>query len=395
MRLRDLLERETDPRPLALVRIVVGLSAIALAVFVERGGLNRLAVDDVFHAQAVSWLPQLSPGLVDVVLVLWIAFAIALTIGLFARVAAVGLAVVAATTMALDLQAFSNHVALMIAMSALLALGNPSAAWSIDARRRPRITSIPYWPTFLIKFQVSTVYGYAALSKINGSFLGAEVLASRWEPGLGGLVDPLHPLLVAIAVSTVLVEGFLAVALWSERYRRIALPLGLALHVVIPLTLGAVLIPFSTLMLGAYVLFPEWRPGSRVVVWDPRSGFAGGFIRVFRRLDWFGVHGVEARASSGSNGRSGAVPDRVDRATDPRRAHERSDGFDSVDEAIRLVGHRERSEGFDAVRMMLQQSPVTFLFAPVLGVRPFAGLGKRAYRSLARRGTHQTEPIRT
>ena len=28
----ELLERETDPRPLALVRIVVGLSALALAV---------------------------------------------------------------------------------------------------------------------------------------------------------------------------------------------------------------------------------------------------------------------------------------------------------------------------------------------------------------------------
>ena len=203
----------------------------ALAVFVERRALNKLAGEDIFHLPAASWLPAVTPTLVDVLLALWIGFGIALTVGLFARAAAAGVATVAVLAMAVDLQASSNHVTLLVALSVLLALGNPAAAWSIDARRKDRKPSIPYWPVFLIKFQISTAYGYFALAKINDSFLSAEVLASRWEPVLGGLTDTLHPILVAIAISTVLVEGFLAVGLWSERLRKIALPLGLGLHI--------------------------------------------------------------------------------------------------------------------------------------------------------------------
>jgi len=362
---KALLIRETDPRPLALVRIVVGLSGIALAVFVERRALNRLSSEDVLHLPAASWLPALTPTLVDVLLVLWIAFAIALTIGLYARIAAAGVAIVAAAAMTLDLQAFSNHVTLLVALSALLALGNPSAAWSIDARRKGGEMRIPYWPVFLIKVQISTVYAYAALSKINDSFLSAEVLASRWEPGLGGLTDTLQPVLIAIAIATVLAEGFLAVGLWNERLRRVALPLGLGLHVVIPATLGAPLIPFSTLMLGAYVLFPDWRHGSQCVVWDSGSPGIASFVRAFRRLDWFGVHEFEPSALA------------------------------QPEPPIRLNGPDRSAEGYDAVRIMLERSPVTFLVAPVLGSPLAAPLGKRAYQRLIRNGRCGAAPAPT
>ena len=365
MQMKALLERQTDARPLALVRIVVGLSAIALAVFVERSALNRLSGEDIFQAPAASWLPTLTPALVDVILVLWIAFAIALTIGLYARLAAAGVALVAAAAMTLDLQAFSNHVTLLVALSVLLALGNPAAAWSVDSRRRGSAASIAYWPVFLIKFQISTVYAYAALSKINDSFLSAEVLASRWEPGLGSLTETLQPVLIAIAISTVLAEGFLAVGLWNERLRRVALPLGLGLHVLIPATFGAPLIPFSALMVGAYVLFPDWQAGSQRVVWNSGSEGIASFVRAFRRLDWFGVHDFEPSALAPS------------------------------EPPIRLSGPDRSAEGYDAVRLMLERSPVTFLIAPILGSRVVAPLGRRAYQRVAGPGRRSTTPAPT
>jgi hypothetical protein len=291
---------------------------------------------------------------VEGILTLWIAFAIALAIGLFARPAAAGLAAVAAATIALDLQAFSNHVTLLIALSALLALGNPSAAWSVDARLGRARASIPYWPVFLVKFQISTVYAFASLTKINSSFLGAEVLASRWEPVVGEPGGAVHAILVAIAISTVCVEGFLAVALWSARWRRVALPLGLGLHVTIAATLGAVLVPFGTLMLGAYVLFPAWRPGSGRVAWDGRLEGVERLVALLRWLDWFGVYRYSATRS--------APP----RAPDARAALQVRDS----------AGTRE---GFDAVRAILERSPVTFLVAPLLGLRPLTSLGARLY----------------
>ena len=376
MRLTKLLERETDPRPLALVRIVVGLSALCLAVLVERDALQRLASGEVFLAPAFSWLPEPSAGLIDAILLLWIVFAVALTIGLFARPAAAGLAVVAAAAMALDFQAYSNHLALLVALSALLALGSPSAAWSLDARLGRSRAGIPYWPVFLIKLQIATMYGYAAVAKINGTFLGGEVFAARWRPRVTELVEPLgDPFLIAAAILTVLAEGFLAMALWNARLRPVALPLGVGLHLGIVVTIGFGGLPaFGALALGTYVLFPVWRPGSRVVVWDERSGFCGQFVRLFRRLDWFGVHAFV-------------------RSGDPRAAVV-GDTRAQVDDAIQVVGPDGRSRGFDAVREMLEQSPVTFLFAPVLRAWPLAPLGRRWYRSLASRGRYEIEPVR-
>jgi len=63
-----------------------------------------------------------------------------------------------------------------------------------------------------------------------------------------------------------------------------------------------------------------------------------------------------------------------------------------VDRAIALVWHDQRYEGFDAIRLMLDQPPVTFLFAPALALRPVAGLGRRIYRRLASREPPRKEP---
>lgn len=376
MRLAAVLEGETDPRPLAIVRIVVGLCALELAALFERRPLQRLGSGDVFEAPALSWAPEPSPALIDALLICWIAFAIALTVGLFARAAATGLAVAVAGAMALDLQMYSNHLTMLAVLSALLALGNPSAAWSLDARLRGARASIPSWPVSLIKFQVSTMYGYAALAKLNGAFLSGEVFASQWRPRLSELVEPLgDPFLVAVAVLTVVVEAFLAVALWSERLRPIAFPLGVVLHVGIVLTLGLGGLPaFGALVLSTYILFLEWQPASRVVIWDEGSAFCSRFVRIFRRLDWFDVHDFVRSNQSLAGWPNGLT----------RR---------QVDDAIRLEGPNERSSGFDAVRKMLEQSPVTFLFAPVLRMWPIGAAGRRAYRWLASRGEYQVEPI--
>ncbi|MGI9557731.1 MAG: HTTM domain-containing protein [Solirubrobacterales bacterium] len=358
MSVKALLTRQVDARPLALTRIVVGLSGIAFAVFVERRGLNRLAEEGIFTAPPTDFLPALTPGLVDVLIALWIAFGIALTLGLFARTSAAGVALVAGASIALDLQAFSNHVTLLIALSALLALGDPGAVWSLDARRRGTRSAVPYWPVFLLKFQVTTVYAYAALTKVNGSFLGAEVLASRWEPVVGSSpAGGVEAVLVGVAISTVLAEGFLAVGLWDERLRRIALPLGLGLHVAIPATLGVTLIPFSTMMLAVYVLFPDWLPGSRTVSWDAREAALSRFVGRYRRLDWFGIHSYVPGA------------DARDR--------------ESAKQALVVEAGGDRVEGYRAVCALLEQSPVTFLVAPILRAPGISRLGAARYRRMA------------
>ena len=123
---------------------------------------------------------------------------------------------------------------------------------------------------------------------------------------------------------------------------------------------------FGALVLGTYVLFVDWQPRSRVVTWSDESPFCSRFVRVFRRLDWFGVHEFV----------------RSDRLSAPRE----------VDDALRLDGPGERASGFVAIRMMLERSPVTFLFAPLLRLWPVAAAGRRAFRRLASHAEYQAEP---
>jgi predicted DCC family thiol-disulfide oxidoreductase YuxK len=345
-----------------VTRIGVGVAAGMIGLETWRI-LIKISAPDKLHVQAAAWLPELSHGLIWGLLALWTLFAVALTIGLLARPAAAGLTLLAALAMLLDEQAYSNHLALMAVLCALLALAQPAAAWSLDARRRDAVEATPYWPIFLIKFQVSTVYGFAALSKLNGDYLSGEVLDRTTR--LSGLGDPM--LLIASA-TTVLVELFISVALWSESLQRIAFPVGLCFHLLIIATIvpPLPLIPFALLVLSPYVLFLRAEPASRLVVWDSRCAFCNRWAAVLRRLDLLGIHRFVDSGATGALASTGVTAIQADRG-------------------IQRVAGEQRDEGYDAVRKVLEVSPLTFLAAPLLGLAPVARLGRRAYRQVARR----------
>jgi predicted DCC family thiol-disulfide oxidoreductase YuxK len=372
-RLSEAFGRPVDPRPLALTRIGIGVAAGMIGLETWRL-LTKVSAPDKLQVPAVAWLPDLSHELIWALFAVWTLLAVALTLGFRARLAAAGLALLAVLAMVLDEQVYSNHLALMAVLCALLALGQPATVWSLDARRRPAVATTPYWPVLLIKVQISTLYGFAALSKLNDVYLSGDVLERSTWGFMSALGDPT---LIAVAVGGIAVELFLSVGLWSERLQRFAFPLGLCFHVLILATFAEPLplIPFAILALSPYVLFLRAKPASRLVVWDDSCDFCARCVALLRRIDLLGVHRFVGSGDPSAFEGTGVTPLDAERA-------------------VQLVADGDRVEGYDAIRTALQVCPPTFLVAPVLGIPPIARLGRRAYRHVAARRACGVKPVR-
>ena len=165
-------------------------------------------------------------------------------------------------------------------MLLLLTIAESGARFSLDARWLSGRDLIPEWPILLLKIQISIVYFYAALVKVNPQYLSGAMLASFWPfnelAALPGGWSPAQ-ILPFLAVVSILTELFLAVALWVPRLRWLALAVGVGFHMVIIWTGGAQPgvpdIPFAIFALvtvAPYVLFFDFPPGR--VAADSYSG---------------------------------------------------------------------------------------------------------------------------
>jgi predicted DCC family thiol-disulfide oxidoreductase YuxK len=357
-------------RPLGVARIGLAVAAL-LELPNSAGTLLRLAEPSVIHAPYLDWTPRVSAPIAAAAIGLWLASALVFMVGWRTRVAGTVLTATLASVVLLDQQLYSNHLYLMVLAAGLLTLADSGAAISLDARRAGSRDWVPGWPVWLLCLQVTFVYGFAALAKLNPDFLSGSVVASYLRRD-GPLAVPdawrsLEPMLV-LSILAVLTEAFLAVRLWSRRWLPAAMVAGLGLHVFITgwLTPTASLLVFSVLILPLYLLFLDAAPESRVVVWDDGCGFCAGWVRWFRRLDWLHALRFVPRSQLAASG----VPVVEDAAA---RALQ-----------IVLPGGGVRG-GFAAVTRVMEVLPVSYLWAPLLRLPPIAGLGERIYRRVAAR----------
>ncbi|MDX2358724.1 HTTM domain-containing protein [Dietzia sp. PP-33] len=117
----------------------------------------------------------------------------------------------------------------------------------------------------LLKIQLTIVYAFAALTKINETYLsGSELYSSMVQAAAWQAVfrdDPSPEFLMIVSAASIMVEAFLAVGLWFTRTRSIALVVGLCFHagLVIAVTGGfdlfADLSIYGGLILALYLPF--------------------------------------------------------------------------------------------------------------------------------------------
>jgi hypothetical protein len=179
-----------------------------------------------------------------------------MALGIGGKCPAILVACVAAVVLLADQQTYSNHLVLLLLMATWLSMSRAHLAWRLPKGRAA--DWVPYWPAFLIKVLVTSLYAWTAVSKINQQYLTGEVLGTylhTWVPIAGALLP-------IAAVSSILAEAFLAIALWLNRLRKIAFLVGAGLHVgiVVFLESPAPLIGFGALMLAGYVIFGYGKP---------------------------------------------------------------------------------------------------------------------------------------
>ncbi|HSH81153.1 MAG TPA: HTTM domain-containing protein [Herpetosiphonaceae bacterium] len=266
------LTSSTDARPVAVVRIMLGLAAIIAAL--ETYKVLVLALHSAIVALPFwTWFPRLSPMSALLLTLLWITAAILFAVGWRVRYSGVLLTLVMATALLSDQRAYSNHLYLLTLLIALLTLADSAALWSIDARRYGSRATVPGWPILLIKLQVSIVYLFAGLTKMHPAWLSGVVLAAYLPETTRDLLPLAWQSLIiqSLAWLSIGVELFLAVALWLPRLRWLALVVGIGLHAGMLVALepeslfGALRLGnFGLITLTPYLLFFPWPQRQRL-----------------------------------------------------------------------------------------------------------------------------------
>ena len=157
----------------------------------------------------------------------------------------------------------SHHIYILVVSVCLLALSPCGRSFSWDryralAQARDARDISPehgdLWPQRLIALQLAALYFWAAVDKTNWSFLSGQRLeeAFIWS-FTGRALEPLISLgaiLAVLSILVVVVEYFLAFAIFVRRWQVFVLPLGLALHAAF-----YVLLPVNTYSATVMVLY--------------------------------------------------------------------------------------------------------------------------------------------
>ena len=185
---------EQSPLAIALFRI---LFAICLAVEVPTAEARALpALADAFHLPYAAWIPIPSRELLSALHWLNYPLIALLGLGLFTRFALASLLVVQTWVLALDVLIFRNHPYFFLLVLGVLLFSPCADALSLDAWRRRRRggaarTRSPRAAQRLLQVQLSVIYFYAAMHKINVDYLDGKVLSFLFDRGFtNGPIKP-------------------------------------------------------------------------------------------------------------------------------------------------------------------------------------------------------------
>jgi len=369
----ELVRGTVDAYPVGLCRIGVGLAAIIQGPITFRY-LQQLSFADVVQAKRFAFLPDISPPWTLVFLLAWLLASSLFTVGLFTIINGTVLAALLAAQFVLDQNLYSNHLYLLFLAVSLLTISGAGRTLSLDARRSTRAATVPAAPIFLLKYQVSVVYTFTALQKINGTYFAGEMLQRAFV--FGSLFPDLW-LYQAIGIVTVIGELFLAFALWHTKGQPLAFLLGFVLHVLIVLLMRAhkELMVFSLLMLSQYILFVPGQPRSLLVIWDNHCSFCSGWIRFFRTFNW-----LRRLAFAGSS--------------DYRLLSHHNISPEEADQEIKVVVDGRVLGGYNALVEISSFLPIAMFWSILLGLRPTRAIGRRAYKFVAAHRKCTYSPVR-
>jgi hypothetical protein len=234
----------TDPRPVAVARMGLGLATI-LNAWEMYQLLGRIANGRV-SLPVLDWMPAPTTTTVNVYVIVAAVGGFVMLLGWHAAVAAGITTVLNVAVFLWDEQTYSSHRLLVTLLVAYLVFARSDTAWAA----RPVAGSVPRGPQLLMMTQLSVCYLFAALSKLNVLFLsGAPLSVWLWIslPRWG---------FTAMALGTVAAELFLATAMWLRRYRAGAMVVGALLHLSIVALMAEQTFPLTAFAITCLCIYP-------------------------------------------------------------------------------------------------------------------------------------------
>lgn len=267
-RVWNALQAPYDVAALAAFRILFGvLMSAAVVRYVQMGWIQEFYLEPTFHFAywGFDWVRM--PPAWGVQLLFGTLFALGLCVaaGLFYRFSIVAFLLVFTYLELADVTNYLNHYYQVSLLALLMAFLPMHRAWSLDSLRHAdlRVSHLPAWMTWLLRFQVGVVYFYAALAKagpdwlLHGQPLGLW-LASRTEtPVIGPWLDlPWVPL--AMSWAGFLHDLLVVPGLLWRRTRPFAYAVLVSFHLVTGYFFDIGVFPFL-MILSALVFFsPSW-----------------------------------------------------------------------------------------------------------------------------------------
>jgi vitamin K-dependent gamma-carboxylase len=255
-----------DASGVAVFRIAFGaLLLVEVGRYFANGWIQAVYVGPPFHFTyyGFEWVrPWPGAGMVWHFFGLGVLAAL-LMVGLWARWAALGLAVGWAYVFLLDEAEYLNHLYLICLLALLLALAPASRVWSLDGRRNPALPDqIPAWALWALRAQVAIPYFFGGISKLNSDWLHGQPLQlwmsrmegfQEWIPGWGE-----HWLALVFSWGGLVLDLAIVPLLLWRRTRLPAFCLAVGFHVMNALMWRIGIFPW--LMIAATTLFfgPDW-----------------------------------------------------------------------------------------------------------------------------------------
>jgi hypothetical protein len=260
--IRRWLFEPVDTAPMAALRIACGLLTLGwvLSILPDVGAFlsdDGLTSGPIEGSRGFWTLPLGNPY--AALGVLGVA-AVALTLGLFTKVANIAVAVLLVALQRRDVYMLNSGDLLLRELAIYLCLMPSGEVWSLDARRRGASERRAPWGLRMLQMQVSMLYAFSVIAKLHGN---------TWQDGsavgravqLGDLQRFVVPEGIATSVTivalltygTIVAETALAIGLWLPRARYVVMALGVSIHLGIEATL--LIGWFSLTVIATYLAF--------------------------------------------------------------------------------------------------------------------------------------------
>lgn len=181
------LKEKKGITPLITFRILFGALMMVGAIrFMYYGWIERLYGEPKFFFKyyGFEWVTPLSTQGMYVVFILIALSAFCIMLGLFYRLATIIFLLTFAYAELIDATNYLNHYYLVCLLAFLMIFIPANRAFSLDVWRNPdwRLTQVPAWTIYILIAQLTIVYTFAGIAKLNYDWLVRAMPLSIWLP---------------------------------------------------------------------------------------------------------------------------------------------------------------------------------------------------------------------